>query len=78
MAATFGPWSDNPQEWTPSHAGACARMDFMLKQRIVIEAKKTREKFADKEIGEELLVDIAKYKEHPDCGTLVCFIYACC
>jgi hypothetical protein len=64
------------EEPTPSSAGKSARMDFLLKkQRIVIEVKKTREKLADKEIGDELLVDIARYKNHPDCSTLVCFVY---
>jgi len=64
------------EEWTPSYAGKSARMDFLLKrQRIVIEIKKTRDKLTDKEIGDELLVDIARYKNHPDCSTLVCFIY---
>jgi len=29
----------------------------------------------DKKIGEELIIDIAKYKKHPDCKTLICFIY---
>jgi hypothetical protein len=65
-----------PEEWTPSYAGKCARMDFLLKkQRIVIEVKKTRDKLTDKEIGDELLVDIVRYKNHPDCNTLICFVY---
>jgi hypothetical protein len=65
-----------PEEWTPSYAGKSARMDFLLKkQRIVIEVKKTREGLADKEIGDELLVDIARYKAHSDCCALVCFVY---
>jgi hypothetical protein len=64
------------EEWTPSYAGKCSRMDFLLKkQRVVIEVKRTRDGLADKEIGDELLVDIARYKTHPDCGTLVCFVY---
>lgn len=29
----------------------------------------------DKEIGDELLQDIARYKNHPDCDTLFCFVY---
>jgi len=65
-----------PEEWTPSYAGKSSRMDFLLKQhRIVIEVKMTREKLAAKEIGDELLIDIARYKEHPDCSTLICFVY---
>ncbi len=64
-----------PEEWTPSYAGKSARMDFLLKDyQIVLEAKKTRKGLADKKVGDELLVDIARYKAHPDCKTLVCFI----
>jgi hypothetical protein len=65
-----------PEEWTPSYAGGSSRMDFLLKKEgIVVEVKKTRETLRDKAIGEELLVDIAKYKPHSDCRTLVCFVY---
>ena len=65
-----------PEEWTPSYAGASARMDFLLKkEQVVIEAKMTRDTLRDREVGEELIIDIAKYKEHPNCRTLVCFVY---
>ena len=65
-----------PEEWTPSYAGKSARMDFLLKNvKIVVEAKMTRQGLSDKEIGDQLIVDIARYKAHPDCNTLVCFIY---
>lgn len=51
-------------------------MDFLLKdQKVVIEVKKTRVNLADREIGDELLIDIARYRSHLDCGTLICFIY---
>lgn len=64
------------EEWTPSHAGASSRMDFLLKnEKTVIEVKKTREGLEDKEIGEQLLIDIGRYTGHPDCETLVCFVY---
>ena len=29
----------------------------------------------DKEIGDELLQDIARYRNHPDCNILYCFVY---
>lgn len=65
-----------PEETTPSYAGGSRRMDFLLKsEKVVIEAKKTREKLSGKEVGEQLLVDIATYSEHPDCNTLICFVY---
>ena len=65
-----------PEEWTPSYAGGSARMDFLLKkEQVVIEVKKTRDRLGDKEVGEQLIIDIAKYKGHPNCRTLVCFVY---
>lgn len=65
-----------PEEWTPSYAGKSARMDFLLKkEKIVVEVKMTRKQLADKEVGDQLIVDIERYKEHPDCDTLICFIY---
>ena len=58
------------------YAGGSRRMDFLLKsEKVVIEVKKTRETLSAKEVGEELLVDIATYTAHPDCKTLVCFVY---
>lgn len=65
-----------PEEWTPSYAGGSSRMDFLLKsEQIVVEIKKTSKNLSDRHLGEQLLVDIAKYKEHPNCKTLVCFAY---
>ena len=65
-----------PEGWTPSYAGSASRMDFLLKkERIVLEIKKTRKGLAAKEIGDQLLVDISRYQKHPECQTLVCFVY---
>jgi len=64
------------EEYTPSYAGGSSRMDFLLKDiQTVIEVKKTRDTLKAKEIGEELIIDIAKYKTHPDCKKLYCFVY---
>lgn len=64
------------EEWTPSYAGGSARIDFLLKdEHLVLETKMTRETLKDKSVGEQLIKDIAQYKEHPDCRTLVCFVY---
>ncbi len=65
-----------PEEAAPSHAGANSRIDFLLKkEKIALEVKMTRSTLRDKQIGEELLVDIARYKGHPDCESLVCLVY---
>lgn len=65
-----------PEEWTPSYAGKASRMDFLLKKHdIVIECKKTRVGLGAKALGTELIEDIARYRSHPECKTLVCFVY---
>lgn len=64
------------EEWTPSYAGSSSRMDFLLKkEKIVVEIKKTRKGLGSKEVGDQLLIDIARYREHSDCKTLFCFVY---
>ena len=64
------------EEWTPSYAGGSSRMDFLLKrEKIVVEAKKTRVTSGPKELGDQLLVDIQRYQKHPDCKVLFCFVY---
>lgn len=64
------------EESTPSYAGGAARMDFLLKrERIVVEVKKTRPTLSDRDLGDQLVLDAARYAKHPDCRTLVCFVY---
>ncbi|KYK37892.1 MAG: hypothetical protein AYK18_01590 [Theionarchaea archaeon DG-70] len=51
-------------------------MDFLLKDEgIIIEVKKTRKGSSAREIEEQLLKDIERYREHPDCKILFCFVY---
>jgi hypothetical protein len=65
-----------PEEASPSYAGSSSRQDFLLKkEKIVIEVKKTRKSLGAGKIGEELIIDMARYRAHPDCDTLVCFVY---
>lgn len=65
-----------PEEWTPSYAGASARTDFLLPAiSTVIETKKTRPGMTAKQLGEQLIIDIARYRKHPQCSRLVCFVY---
>ncbi|MDC7127311.1 MAG: hypothetical protein PQJ46_17240 [Spirochaetales bacterium] len=65
-----------PEEWTPSYAGQSARMDFLLKnENIVIEIKKTRKNLKAKEVGNQLIEDIERYKNHSGCDILLCFVY---
>ena len=51
-------------------------MDFLLHdEEIAIEIKKTRQGLKDKEVGEQLIIDKERYKSHPKCKTLICFIF---
>lgn len=64
------------EDYVPSYAGSNSRVDFVLKnESVVIEVKMTNEKLHDREIGNQLLIDIGRYKSHPDCKLLVLFIY---
>ena len=64
------------EEYTPSHAGASSKIDWLLRNyNIAIEGKMTRDNHTDAQIGAELIVDSARYQSHPDCNTLLCFVY---
>lgn len=64
------------EEYSPSYAGKNTRVDFLLKdEKIMVEVKKTRDSLKDKGIGNELILDIARYRNHMDCETLYCFVY---
>lgn len=65
-----------PEENTGSYAGKSSRMDFLLKrEQLVIEVKVTRPGLGAKELGSQLIEDIVRYEQHPDCKALVCFVY---
>jgi hypothetical protein len=64
------------EEVTPSVAGKSGRMDFLLKNEgLVVETKMTRRSLGQKEIGDELIVDMRRYRSHPDHRALVCLVY---
>lgn len=63
-----------PEDYIPSYAGGNSRTDFYLpKYDMYVETKMTRTGLKDKEVGEELIIDIARYGEK--CSKLICFIY---
>jgi hypothetical protein len=65
-----------PEEWGPRHAGSASRVDFLLKnESVVVETKMTRAGLTDKKLGDELILDIARYKQRQDCKSLMCFVY---
>jgi hypothetical protein len=65
-----------PEVWTPQYAGSSNRMDFLINDnQTAIEVKYAKDSHKDKQIGDELLIDLAKYSEYPNCKSLYCFIY---
>lgn len=65
-----------PEVWTPQYAGSSNRMDFFINDcQIAIEVKYSKDNHTEKQIGDELLIDIAKYSEYPNCSSLYCFVY---
>lgn len=72
------PWVKDirPEEYTPSYAGSSTRMDFLLyDHKIVCELKFVRDARHARKVGDELTIDIAHYRKHPDCKKLVAVIY---
>jgi uncharacterized protein YoaH (UPF0181 family) len=64
------------EEYTPSYAGKASRMDLLLKREsLVIELKMTRPGLGPRELSTQLIEDIERYKSHPSCQALVCFVY---
>lgn len=65
-----------PEEWCPSYAGSSKRLDLLIKDAsIVVEVKKTRAGLGQKVIGEQLIIDIANYRNHQDCKHLFCLVW---
>ena len=51
-------------------------MDFLLKrEKVILELKRTRKGLDGREVGKQLVEDIAHYGTHPDCERLICFVY---
>ena len=64
------------EEWVPSYAGGSSRTDFYLPEiETLVEIKKTRQGLGPKELGEQLIIDIARYQRHPGCRKIFCFVY---
>ena len=65
-----------PEEWTPSYAGKQSRVDFLLREEsVLVETKMTRQGLNDGKVADELIIDIERYKGHPNCKGLFCFVY---
>lgn len=65
-----------PEEPTPSVGGAGARMDFLVEEEeLAVEAKMASSRLRDKDLFNEVTQDVARYRKHPRCRTLICLIY---
>jgi len=65
-----------PEDCIPSYSGSSNRVDFFIKKlNTVIEVKYARNNLRDKQIGDQLIIDIEKYAQHPNCDNLLCFVY---
>jgi len=65
-----------PEEITPSYAGNSSRVDFFLPhERIIVEAKMTREKLGQREVANELIMDATRYSKMERVDTLICLVY---
>lgn len=65
-----------PEDYVASHAGANSRVDFVLPEEgVVVETKMTRAGLTAAKLGDELLIDAGRYPRHPDCRSIVAFVY---
>jgi hypothetical protein len=65
-----------PEEWTPSYASSSSRVDFLLpRERTIVEAKMTRSGLGQKQVANELIIDITRYSKAALVDNLVCLIY---
>jgi len=64
------------EEPIPSYAGGSSRTDFYIPDiKAFIEVKKTRSGLKDKELRDQLIIDIDQYQKHPGCDKIYCFVY---
>lgn len=65
-----------PEEPAPSLAAGGTRLDFLLPNHgLVVELKMTRDGMTVRSLADELILDIARYRAHPDCQAILFFVY---
>ena len=66
----------DPKNGLPATPVKASRVDFLLKpEQVVLEVKKTRAGLGDRQVGDQLILDVARYSQMSDCRALVCFVY---
>ena len=64
------------ENYVPEYAGSNSRIDFFLPDvKLAIELKHTRESLNSAKIGEELIVDRARFAERSDVRHLICLVF---
>ena len=64
------------EEWTPSYAGKSSHVDLSLNSKqVAIEIRKTKAGLGAKEVIDQIIIDTNRYHTHPNCKTLILFIY---
>jgi hypothetical protein len=64
------------ENYVPEYAGSNSRIDFFLPDvKLAIELKHTRESLNSAKLGEELIVDRARYAERSDVRHLICLVF---
>lgn len=65
-----------PEEYCPSYAGTCSRIDFFLRnEELAIEAKMASKSHNSKAISRELILDKEYYSKKHGVKTLYCLVY---
>lgn len=65
------------EEYTPSQGGKSNRFDILLRQdKVGLEIKMTRKGLIkESQVADQIILDIPRYKTHPNCSYLICFVY---
>lgn len=64
------------EDTIPKKAGASSRGDFLLaKEGIMIETKVSSSSLKDKELGEQIIIDIKRYTGNPNVKKIYFFVY---
>ena len=64
------------EEYVPEYAGGNSRVDFSLREYgLVVELKHTRGGLTDRKLGEELIIDSARYAAAKDASHLLVLVF---
>ena len=63
------------EDYTPSYGGANSRIDFFLPEVNIAIELKDASKLGDREIGEQLTIDVQRYSQNPSVRHLVCLVF---